>query len=226
MEEKEIQQIEDEVKLREIENNYRLITDSPWGKIRIYRDSARWVSEIALSEYYKERTRLIIEGKYPLAEQLAKVFEERGIWTENDDQEMMDVSDDLRELESKKDKIKDKVKDKKRVEKIDAELEPMYRKFFDLAARKERLFGETVDTMAEVQRRFTLLWAAVRKDENGSRCQDLTPVFDSIDAVKDLEKDEFDYILKKANEFWGGVGVTESFLEGSPEGPTSSSDGE
>jgi len=216
------EQIQEDLKLREIELGYRLLSDTKWGALRVYKDTASWVKQAGDDAYYKTRMRLLRDKDYPTNKEIGDALKERGIWTDDSDKEIEETIKKIEEIEKQQEKAKgNKAKD------LLASRQAAYTKFFELIAQKESLFGETVETRAEAERRLALIVTAVRKDEEDKRGPQLAKLFTSTEDFMELPEADQDFIRLECNKFWTNIDLGgESFFGASPEGATSSSDGQ
>ena len=214
------QEIEDNIKLSEVENGYRIVKGTPWGDVRIYKDTIMWVAQAGDEAFSKKRFELLSDKTYPTLEENMEVLAERGIWTEDNEKHIDDLAQEIIALYQKQ------AAAKKETERngIKMQIDKKMSDYLEALQEKDAILGYSVEMRADIERRTAMIVKAVRKhieDENDYK--KLPQVWPTTEALLNEDIKDFSYIMQEAQKFWSGVELGgESFFDESPGGETSS----
>jgi len=198
------QEIADNTILNEIAQGYRIIEESRWGPLRIYKDSKMFVAVTGDNAYTRERFLLLKDPTVPSLVELTELLQGRGIWTEEQDDAIKEVSTDIETLNAKIEKVKKETEKKgledQREKKLDA--------FWNLLAIREQVFGESIETKAEVARRSAMMIEAVRKNiADEPDHNKLQRVWNTSDDLMNEDSEDFTWILRECQNYWSNQGT-------------------
>ena len=197
----------DNILMTELNRGWRKVEGTPWGDIRIYTDTFPIVQRKADEVHAKTKGRMLSNKDFKTHKQLLGMYEERGEWSAEQEQEFFNKQYALAEftddLKSKKDKAREKHLE---------ELREMQRQFFDLTYQRTVLFNASIETQSDVERRLILILRAVRKDPGDDKktYQECDPVWKDIDAL--LTDNDFRFIQGRCAIFWSRLEAGDDFL--------------
>lgn len=203
----EVSRIKQDQILREIERGYRVVDESPFGKIRVYRDTVSFVRDEGDSAYTRERYRLLRDPDVPTHKELMDLYIARGIWSAENDKEIVKLVEEIGDLEKARDEKGDLTTAKAE------KLAEKYEGFWRLVGMKEDLFSDTVESKARSAKFLAMVVAAVRvnpEDEKDVPGRKLTQPVKSVDAMRDLPEKDFTWITDYCRRFWGELNSAEA----------------
>lgn len=202
-------EVEDEIRLAEIERGYRIVENTPWGRIRIYDISFPKVARRADEAYARTYGRLVKDSDYMTQKQMLRLLDERGIWTKEDEARLESIAREIQE----KGKAARALAGKDR-EEAKKEIQELAQRYWDLVIERQRHLGATIETLAETDRRMAAIVAAVRRDTGSEddgyeACE---PVWGSVDELESEPPDRFLFIQAECHRFWNNAGLGEDFF--------------
>lgn len=216
----EVDRIKQDQILKEIECGYRVVEESPLGKLRVYRDTVSFVRDDGDSAYTKERYRLLRDPDVPTHKELMDLYVARGIWSGENDKQIVGLVEEIGEIEKARDD-KGELPEGKVVK-----LAEKYEAFWRLVGMKEDLFADTVEAKARNAKFLAMVVAAVRvkpEDDKDIPGRKLDQPVKSVDALRDLPEKDFAWITDFCRRFWGELNSAEAegFFGQSLDEPTS-----
>jgi len=216
----EVDRIKQDQILKEIECGYRVVEDSPLGKIRVYRDTVSFVRDDGDSAYTRERYRLLKDPDVPTHKELMDLYVARGIWSRDDDKQIVSLVEEIGEIEKARDDKGELTADQA------LKLAEKYESFWRLIGTKEDLFSDTVEAKARNAKFLAMVVAAVRvnpEDDKEVPGRKLDQPIKSVDVLRDFPEKDFKWVTDFCRRFWGEMSSAEAegFFGQSLDEPTS-----
>lgn len=238
---------EDNVRLDEVLRGYRVLYLSEknfikrtYGidSIRIYDKSLIRISKYGDEAFTRERNRLIRDGGYLTYKEQMKELKNRGIWSEKEERQLMDMRAEAREVQEDYEKLLGKIADadgekvSKQLEKESKEMHERMAKLhtdlMNLAATQINYFRDTIEMKAQFQQQLGWVVSSVCKNEGEDKYDPEKRIWNSIEALEDeLNDNDLSSIISECVTYWDMAGMeAESFFAESPEELMSGSDGD
>lgn len=201
------QEVQDNIRLAELERGWRKIESSPWGTIRIYRDSIPFIQKQGEDAYAKKYGSLLEDSDCKTHSEIDRMLRKRKLWGDENEQA---ISNKLTEIQQLAKEIRDKQgKDK---EEMEPGLKTLESEYIDLIMERTRLFWGSIEVRADVARRMALIFYALRKDPG--KDEDEYKACESVwKSLEMMELDQnFGIAQAMCGRFWGGMEEGEDFF--------------
>lgn len=243
--EKEAVVAEDNIKLQEMLRGYRISyfhTDHFLARqyninsIRIYDKSVLALSRYGDEQLTLTRNRLMKNPDYLTYEEQMRILEERGLWDDEREKELLDLRNSAREMQKDRDKILTKLQEskskeitakyKKEEEKLIKLFQETYIKYAELTNLNLQYFQDTVEMQAQTAQRKGWIVSAVCFDKEDEYNLD-NRIWKSVeDLEKDLRIENLEALINECTIFWEFSGTeSDSFFAESPGELASDSNG-
>lgn len=246
--EKEAVAAEDNIKLQEMLRGYRVVyfkEDHFLARrhniksIRIYDKSVLALSRYGDEMLTRTRNRLMKDPEMLTYEEQMRILEERGLWDDEREKELLDLRNKAREMQEDREKILSKLQEsktkettakyKKEEEKLVKLFQDVYIKYAELTNINLQYFQDTIEMQSQTAQRkgWTVSSVCFNKEEDVEYNPD-SKIWGSVGELeKDLNIENLEAILNECTMFWEFSGTGgDSFFAESPEGLTSDSSSE
>lgn len=217
-----LEEIKDNEHLEEISKGYRLVKNTRWGDIRIYRKDKMAIDKVGSDYYSRERFACLKDKDVPSYKELFNEYKERAIWSDADEQEIETIKNQISDLLISKQKTEDDDEKNKK----DLKMSELYGQLEALLTIKRSLFGDCIEERALYKQELGWLIAATVKDNGSTDYDPKLKLFKTVDELENqLVREDILFLIKEAKNFWMGVELGEGFFGELQEGQTSDSDG-
>jgi hypothetical protein len=177
------------------------------GPIRIHHPSFEISTQ--LEDYYSQQfNKLLMETDYPTINELEDKLNERGSWTDQDDNQLAKMQDAIRglsyDLAMAKLQLRD-AKQKKQKEKLQAHIDDLNERIITMNARyikkvtlKTQLFQSTVEKIAERNAQYMKYVKCITDNDDN-------PIWNSIEEMQQVKTKYLEDLFLKSQRFWSGV---------------------
>lgn len=247
--EKEAVTAEDNIKLQEMLRGYRVVYFNEdhfltrrhkINSIRIYDKSVLALSRYGDEMLTRTRNRLMKDPDMLTYEEQMTILEERGLWDDEREKELLDLRNRAREMQEDRSKIlsklqeskskADKSKYKKEEEKLVKLFQEVYIKYAQLTNLNLQYFQDTIEMQAQTAQRkgHTVSSVCFNREEDGEEYNLENRIWSTVeDLEKDLNIENLESLVNECTMFWEFSGTGgDSFFAESPEGLKSDSNSE
>jgi hypothetical protein len=242
---KEAVTAEDNIKLQEMLCGYRVVYFNEdhflahrhkISSIRIYDKSVLALSRYGDEMLTRTRNRLMKDPDMLTYEEQMRLLEERGLWDDEKEKDLLDLRNKAREMQEDRDKILSKLQSartKETKEKYKKEemglvklFQEVYIKYAELTNLNLQYFQDTIEIQSQTAQRkgHTVSCVCFNKEEDKEYNPD-SRIWKSVEVLeKDLKIENLESLINECTLFWEFNGTEgNSFFAESPEGLTSDS---